>query len=156
VTKAAVTEMSIANLDHFGRRHGFPRPNGFSAPVRLFFRLPLLASITLLSIFRCKMVKFGVGCQDWRDHSTQVGEGAARAAPVIACGPKMPAAPEGRALLRTHGTAAAVRFANGKQGRLLPSGLRVRSPCRCKLSLAYSEKSQGIGGQSPPIPELTH
>jgi len=33
MTKAAVTEMIIANLDHFGRSHWFPRPNGFSAPV---------------------------------------------------------------------------------------------------------------------------
>jgi hypothetical protein len=33
MTKAAVTEMIIANLDYFGRSHGFPRPNGFSAPL---------------------------------------------------------------------------------------------------------------------------
>jgi len=33
VTKTAVTEMIIANLDYFGRSHGFPRPNVFSAPV---------------------------------------------------------------------------------------------------------------------------
>jgi hypothetical protein len=33
MTKAAVTEMIITNLDQFGQHHGFPRPNGFSAPV---------------------------------------------------------------------------------------------------------------------------
>ena len=48
VTKAAVAEMIIANLDHFDRSHRFPRPNGFSAPVCLFFRLPTVENCRLL------------------------------------------------------------------------------------------------------------
>src|SRR6516164_628978 len=48
MSKAAVTEMIIANLDHFGRSHGFPRPNGFSAPVCHFSRLPTVESRRLL------------------------------------------------------------------------------------------------------------
>ena len=44
MTKALVTEMIMANLDYFGRGHGFPRPNGFSALVCLFFRLPTVES----------------------------------------------------------------------------------------------------------------
>ena len=33
MTKPTITEMIVANFDHFGRSHGFPWPNGFSAPV---------------------------------------------------------------------------------------------------------------------------
>src|SRR6516225_5959850 len=44
MTKALVTEMIIANFDYFRRSHGFPWPNGFSAPVRLFSRLPTVES----------------------------------------------------------------------------------------------------------------
>jgi hypothetical protein len=48
MTKAAVTKVIIANLDYFGRSHGFPRPNGFSAPVCLFSRLPIVERRRLL------------------------------------------------------------------------------------------------------------
>src|SRR6516225_9857741 len=48
MTKALVTEMIIANFDYFRRSHGFPWPNGFSAPVRLFSGLPTVESRRLL------------------------------------------------------------------------------------------------------------
>jgi hypothetical protein len=48
MTNATVTKIIIANLDYFGRGHRFPRPNGFSAPVRLFSRLPTVESRRLL------------------------------------------------------------------------------------------------------------
>jgi hypothetical protein len=50
VTKAAVTEMIITNLDYFGRSHGFRRPNGFSAPAWLLSRLLTVERRRLLGL----------------------------------------------------------------------------------------------------------
>jgi hypothetical protein len=73
-----------------------------------------------------KMAKSGLGCPGWGDRGARASNGAAPIAPVIACRAKMLAGPEEE--LCAEATPAAVRFADGRQGRPLLSGFRVRPP----------------------------